>query len=387
MTGGEIEPFRIEVPEAALGDLRQRLARTRFPAQIEGAGWDYGTERSYLEELCRYWAADYDWRRAEEGLNRFEQYRTFVDGQRVHFLHVRSPEADAVPLLVLHGWPGSVVEFTKVIGPLADPVAGGGSASPAFHVVCPSLPGYGFSGPTTERGWDTRRMALAFAELMERLGYDRFVAQGGDWGSMIVTELGLVAPGRLLGIHVNMVVAGPPPGDDLSGLTGPEQEALAGLAAYDQDGSGYARIQGTRPQTIGYALEDSPAGLAGWIVEKFRAWSDCGGDVESCFTKDELLTNLMCYWVTGTAHSSARLYYEAMHAGRFGPSAERIEVATGCAVYPKEIIRVPRRWAENRYRVVHWNELPAGGHFAAFERPELFVDDLRAFARQLLSAP
>jgi microsomal epoxide hydrolase len=380
----DIQPFTIDVPDDVLDDLRDRLARTRFSAQIDGAGWDYGTERGYLQELCRYWREDYDWRGAEAELNRFAQFTTTVDGQRIHFVHVRSPETDALPLVLIHGWPGSIAEFTKVIGPLSDPAGHGGDAADAFHVVCPALPGYGFSGPTNDRGWDTRRIASAFSTLMERLGYERYGAQGGDWGSMVSTQLAVVDPGHVCGIHINLVIAGPPEGDDLSTLTESQLAALGDVDRYLKQGMGYAQIQGTRPQTIGYPLDDSPAGLAAWIVEKFRAWSDCDGDIERSFTKDELLTNLMFYWVTATAHSAGRLYYEAMQSGRFGLSSDpRIEVPTGCAIFPREIARPPRRWAETRYNVTHWTEMPAGGHFAAMEEPQLLVDDVRTFFRTL----
>lgn len=376
----DIRPFTIDVPESVLDDLRSRLTHARFPPQIDGAGWDYGTELEYLQELCRYWRDDYDWRAAEAELNRYPQFTTTIDGQRIHFVHARSPEPDALPLVVTHGWPGSVAEFTKIIGPLSDPAAHGGDRATAFHVICPSLPGYGFSGPTHERGWDTRRIASAFAELMARLGYDRYGAQGGDWGAMVSTQLALLDPNHVCGIHVNLVIAGPPPGDDLSQLTESQLAALADVDRHLKEGSAYAQIQGTRPQTIGYSLDDSPVGLAAWIVEKFRAWSDCDGDVERSFTKDELLTNLMLYWVTATGHSSGRLYYETMKSGRFGLGADpRVEVPTGCAVFPREITRPPRSWAETRYNVIHWTEMPAGGHFAAMEEPELLVDDVRAF--------
>jgi pimeloyl-ACP methyl ester carboxylesterase len=378
-----VEPFRVEVPEATLEDLRLRLARARFPSQIEGAGWDYGTELSYLERLCRYWKDEYDWRAQEAGLNSFDQYRTVVDGQPIHFIHARSPERHAVPLLIVHGWPGSVVEFQKVIGPLTDPAGHGADPSDAFHVVCPSLPGYAFSGPTRERGWDSRRIAAALGELMSRIGYERYGAQGGDWGALIGCQLALTAPEQLIGLHLNMVIAGPPEGDDMSGLSEKELAALDDIARYDREDSGYSRIQGTKPQTLGYALNDSPAGLAAWIVEKFRSWSDCDGDVERVFTKDELLTNIMLYWVTGTASSSSRLYYETQRSGRYGLPECRVEVPTGCAIYPREIFRPPRRWVEASYNLVHWSEMPEGGHFAAFEQPALFVDDVRAMFRAL----
>jgi microsomal epoxide hydrolase len=377
-----IEPFTIAVPDADLDDLRARLARTRFPEQIPGAGWDYGTERGYLEELVAYWRDDYDWRRAESTLNAFDNFVTEIDGTRVHFIHARSPEPDALPLIVTHGWPGSVVEFLEVIGPLSDPRAHGGDPADAFHVVCPSIPGYAFSGPTRERGWGPRRIATAWAALMAGLGYERYGAQGGDWGSMISTQLGAVDAHHLVGLHLNMVVAPPPADLDLDHLSAAEQDALASYDHYSRVDSGYAKIQGTKPQTIGYALDDSPAGLAAWIVEKFRTWSDCDGDVERRFTKDQLLDNIMLYWLTGTAHSAGRLYYESEQTGGFMPAGP-VEVPMGVAAFPKEIIRPAREWAERRYDIRHWTEMPSGGHFAAFEEGDALVRDVREFFRPL----
>jgi epoxide hydrolase len=296
-----IHPFHIDVTDEVLVDLRRRLAQTRLSDQIDGAGWDYGTEAGYLRDLCRYWEQEYDWRAAEKSLNRFAQYTTDIDGQRIHFIHQRSPDDNALPLLITHGWPGSIAEFTKIIDPLTAP------GPDAFHVIAPSLPGYAFSGPTHERGWDTRRVAQAFATLMADLGYERYGAQGGDWGSMVSSQLALVDGAHLAGIHLNLVIAGPPEGEDFSKLTEAELAAMRDVSRYAEEDSGYSKIQGTKPQTLGYGLNDSPAGLLAWIIEKFRTWSDCGGDVERSFTRDELLTNVMLYWVTATAHSSARL--------------------------------------------------------------------------------
>lgn len=374
-----IVPFTVDVPDAVLVDLHDRLSRTRFPEQIPGAGWDYGTELGYVRDLVTYWNESYDWRKQEARLNSFEQFVTEIDGQRVHFLHVRSPESDALPLVMTHGWPGSVVEFLDIIGPLVNPRGYGGDPEDAFHVVCPSIPGYGFSGPTRERGWDPQRVAGAFATLMAGLGYERYGAQGGDWGSMISTQLALADPEHVAGLHLNMVIALPPEGEDFSTLTETEMAGLTSAADYMENDSGYAKIQGTKPQTIGYLLDDSPAGLAAWIVEKFRTWSDCDGDVERRFTKDTLLTNIMLYWVTTTGHSSGRLYYEATKAGGFVAKGRRVEVPTGAAIFPKEIIRPPRRWAERSYNITRWTEMPSGGHFAALEEPTLLVDDVRSF--------
>ncbi len=377
-----IEPFEIRVPDAVLDDLRERLGRTRFPDQIPGSGWDYGTDGAYLVELCAYWRDKFDWRAQEARLNRFPQFTTRIDGQKLHFVHRRSPRADALPLVLTHGWPGSVMEFSGIIDALADPEAHGGRAEDAFHVVCPSLPGYAWSGPTSERGWDVRRVAEAWAVLMARLGYDRYGAQGGDWGAIVSTQLGLVDAEHLCGIHLNMVVAGPPKGaaNPLEGVAPEEASGLADLADFQKNETGYQQIQGTRPQTLGVGLNDSPAGLAAWIVEKFRAWSDCGGDVESRFRRDDLLTNITIYWVTQTINSSTRLYYETMRSGRWG-LPDYVAVPTGCAIFPKEIFRPPRRWAEASYNVVHWNRYDRGGHFAALEEPELLLDDVRRFFR------
>ncbi len=383
--GEAIEGFEIRVPDAVLADLRERLARTRWPDQIEGSGWDYGTDLAYLKELCAYWRDGFDWRAQEERLNRLAQFRTEIDGQPLHFVHQRSSRADALPLLVLHGWPGSICEFAKIIGPLTEPAAHGGDARDAFHLICPSLPGYGFSGPTRTPGWDIRRVAEVTAKLVARLGYDRYGAQGGDWGAVAATQIGVLDAAHLVGIHLNLVIAGPPDGveDPMQGVTPQEREWLADMARFDAEESGYQRIQGTRPQTLGYGLNDSPAGLAAWIVEKFRAWSDCGGDVESRYTKDELLTNITLYWVTQTINSSIRLYCETMRSGRWGLTGHRVRVPTGCAIFPKESIRPPRRWAEAHYDVRRWSVMPRGGHFAALEEPEALVAEIRAFFRDL----
>jgi microsomal epoxide hydrolase len=373
----EIRPFRVEVEEKVLEDLRQRLAATRFPDQIEGTTWELGTDLAYLKELVATWRDRFDWRAVEARLNAFPQFRTRIDGQWIHFQHVRSRHEGALPLLLLHGWPGSVVEVLDVIGPLTDPEAHGGRAADAFHLVCPSLPGYGFSEPTRSRQWDVQRMADAFAVLMARLGYARYGAQGGDWGSLITTQIGLRDAAHLAGVHVNMPLAVPQA--DRAELTPGEQADLAAMALFEAQETGYQRIQGTRPQSLGVALNDSPAGLAAWIVEKFRAWSDCGGDVERSFTRDQLLANVTVYWVTQTITSSMRLYYETFQGGRFGFTTGKVEVPTGVARFPKEILRFPRRWVERHYAVTRWTEMPRGGHFAAMEEPELFLEDVRAF--------
>jgi pimeloyl-ACP methyl ester carboxylesterase len=371
-----IEPFEVRVDDAVLADLRERLARTRFPDGFEGTGWEYGVPPDYLRELTSYWRDGYDWRTHEARLNEFAQFTTRVDDQTIHFLHERSRHPDAMPLLLTHGWPGSIVEFLDVIPRLTDPEAWGGSAADAFHVIVPSLPGYGFSGPTTAPGWNVTRVARAFIELLARLGYDDYAAQGGDWGAQVATRIGAWDPEHCRAIHLNMPLADRP-ADDVA-LSDEESADLAALAAFRREESGYSLEQQTKPHTLGAALADSPAGLLAWIVEKFRTWSDCDGDPERTFTRDQLLTNVTVYWVTGTITSSMRLYRET-RVDDDAPTS--ITVPTGVARYPKEPLRVPRAWVERRYHVTHWATMPRGGHFAAMEQPELFVDDLRTFFR------
>ena len=372
-----IEQFQIRVDDEVLEDLRSRLAQTRFPDQIEGTGWEYGIPIDYLRELVEYWLDTYDWRAQEARLNELEHLRTTIDGQSIHCIHSRSPHENALPLLMTHGWPGSVVEFLDVIPRLTHPEDHGGSGADAFHVIAPSLPGYGFSEPTRARGWDTWRIASAFSELMSRLDYPRYGAQGGDWGSQVTTRIGALDPEHCAGIHLNMALAERP--EESIPLSDEDKARLAAMARFTREEAGYAQEQMTKPQTLGMALNDSPAGLLGWIVEKFRAWSDCDGDPESVFTRDQLITNVMMYWVTQTITSSARLYWELFHAEQGAP--EFVSVPTGVACYPKEVIAFPRAWVEQRYNVTYWSEQPRGGHFAAMEQPELFVDDVRNFFR------
>jgi pimeloyl-ACP methyl ester carboxylesterase len=380
----DVQPFRIAVPDAVLADLRERLARTRFPDEIADAGWAYGTPLAYAKELVAYWRDRYDWRRHEAALNALPQFRARVGDLGIHFIHVKGKGPKPFPLVITHGWPGSVAEFTKIIGPLADPAAHGGDPADAFDVVCPSMPGYGFSDHARTPGMDAERIAARWAELMRGLGYARFGAQGGDWGSMVSTYLGANHADVVAGVHLNMVIAFPPdPANPLDGLTQDEVVDMMPMQHFLQEETGYQRIQGTKPQTLGYGLNDSPAGLAAWIVEKFRAWSDCDGDVETRFTKDELLTNVMLYWVPETATSSARLYYEMLHAGKFPPQGFRVNVPTGCAIFPKEIVKPPRAWVDRLYDVRQWTRFPAGGHFAAMEEPEALVGDLRVFFRRV----
>ncbi len=374
-----IDPFHIALGDAVLEDLRARLERTRFPDQIDGTGWEYGIPIDYLRELVEYWHGTYDWRAQEARLNSFSQFTTQIDGQTIHFVHARSAHPDAVPLLLTHGWPGSIVEFLDVIPRLTDPESFGGDAADAFHVVAPSLPGYGFSEPPRTPGWDELRISNAFITLMSRLGYTRYVAQGGDWGAQVTTRVGALDPEHCVAIHVNMALGAPP--DSASPLTEEEQSDLAATRRYVKEESGYANEQGTKPQTVGVALNDSPAGLLAWIVEKFRTWSDCDGHPENCFTREQMLTNVMLYWATQTSASSARLYWESRHSGSSAPPLPFVHVPTGVARYPKEILRWPRSWVERQYNVVHWAVLARGGHFAAMEQPDLFVEDLRSFVR------
>ena len=370
----EIRPFRIEISDAALEDLRRRLAATRWPDPEPVPDWTQGTPLAYVQDVCAYWAAEYDWRATERRLNALSQFVTPIDGVDIHFVHIRSRHDDAMPLVMTHGWPGSIVEFLKVMAPLTDPTAHGGRAADAFHLVCPTLPGYGFSGKPTATGWGAEKIARAWSELMQRLGYSRFAAQGGDWGSLVTTAIGVQDPAHCLGIHVNMPIVAPDPAT-LDQLTDKEKSALEGRKYYDDWDSGYSKEQSTRPQTVGYGLVDSPAGLAAWILEKFWAWTDHDGHPENVLTRDELLDNIMMYWLPGAGASSARLYWESFRRGSLDP----VNVPAGISIFPKEIFRSSRRWAEKRFtKLVHWNELDRGGHFAAFERPEVFVNEVRA---------
>jgi microsomal epoxide hydrolase len=376
MASDDIRPFRVEVPAEVLDDLRDRLARTRWPDQIPGSGWGYGTNLDYLQELCTYWRNDFDWRAQEERFNRWPHFLTEIDGQQIHFIHARSDKPSALPLIVSHGWPGSVAEFLDVIEPLRED----------FHVVVPSLPGYGWSGPTTEPGWDVQRVAQAWKTLMSRLGYDRYGAQGGDWGAMISARLAAIDPEHMVGLHSNMLLAFP---EDASGIELTESEIadLAWVGEFMKTGAAYQEIQGKNPQTLGYGLTDSPAGLAGWIVEKFLVWTDNEGSPEDAVTRDQLLTNLTVYWVTKTINSSIRLYCESQRTDRFGPTGEYITVPTAAAVFPKEMFRIPEAYAKSRFNLVRYNRFDRGGHFAALEEPDLLVQDVREFFHDLASAP
>ena len=375
-----IVPFRIAVADAVLADLRQRLQHTRWPEAEPVADWSQGAPLAWVQDMCRYWAEGYDWRAREALLNRFPQFTTPIDGLDIHFIHARSPHADAMPLVITHGWPGSIVEFHKVIEPLVNPTAFGGDARDAFHVVCPSLPGFGFSGKPATTGWGVERIADVWAQLMARLGYARYGAQGGDWGSAVTSALGAQDPAHCAGIHVTLAMGSRPTGD---GSGNPEEaHALARMKHYADWDSGYSKQQATRPQTLGYGLTDSPAGQAAWILEKFFAWTDCDGHPENILNRDELLDNVMLYWVTATATSSARIYWES-----FGAKRRRIQpvtVPTGVAVFPKEIVPPVRAWMQAGYTDIrHWHVMDKGGHFAAFEQPALFIDEVRSYFRTL----
>ncbi len=373
--------FRVEIPDSQLDDLRDRLARTRWPEATTVDGWSQGVPLDYARELCHYWATGYDWRRCEAELNALPQYRTVLDGGgddsvTVHLIHARSRHPGALPLLLTHGWPGSVVEFLGVIEALTDPP----DPADAFHVVVPSLPGYGFSDKPAVAGWGVERIATAWAQLMDRLGYDRYAAQGGDWGSMITSALGTGAPENLVGIHLTMPLAAPPPESEQQPLTKAEKAAKAARKTFQRHGTGYSAAQSTRPQTIGYGLVDSPVAQCTWIVEKFWDWTDCAGHPENVISRDRLLDNVMLYWLPGTGASSARLYWESFRSRRL----DTVEVPTGVTLFPQELVRLPRHWIERRYTDLrHWSEPATGGHFASLEQPEVFVDELRTFFRPL----
>jgi epoxide hydrolase len=379
----EIRPFRIAVPQADLDDLRDRLARTRWPGELPGTGWSRGVPLGYLKELARYWQTSYDWHKHEARLNEFPQFTTTIDGQNIHFLHVRSPEAGALPLIINHGYPGSIVEFTNMIGPLTNPRAHGGDPADAFHVVAPSLPGFGFSMPVGETGWALSRTTRAFAELMRRLGYERYGAQGGDIGAGVSGMLPNIDPEHVVGIHINSdptalaLVEGLVP-DDLSEFSEAEQARLQELRRYGADGRGYLQIQGTRPQTLAYGLNDSPVGQLAWIVEKFKEWTDpAAGLPEEAIDRDLLLTNISVYWFTGTGASAAQFIYEASHSSDWPqPSA----IPQGWAVFGDD--GIIRRLTDPGYNIEHWSEFGRGGHFPAMEVPDLLVGDVRRFFRR-----
>jgi epoxide hydrolase len=379
--------FHVDVPDADLADLRARIDATRWPGTDYGDGWDRGVPQTYLKDLAGHWSSRYDWRAAEANLNKVPQYVTEIDGADIHFLHIESPEPGARPLLLTHSWPGSVVEFREVVGPLTDPRAHGGDPADAFHLVVPSLPGHGFSGPEVPPGWDVPRVARALAELMRRLGYDCYLAGGGDWGSFIALELGRIDPEHLLGAHVTCLIAMPTGApEEMSGLSDVDQTRVAKLSRYDAELSAYLRLLSTRPLTVAYGLTDSPVGQLAWIVEKFYEWTDSTTSPEDAVDRERLLTNASIYWLTGTAASSAQLYHaSAAYLGAlFDPSAPRepVTVPIGVAVFDADPIAPVRVFAEREHpTIVHWSEFDKGGHFGAMEQPGLFAADVAAFAR------
>ncbi len=380
-----MQKFEIKIADALLEDLRNRLDATRWPDELAGIGWESGTSLGFMKSIAAYWREGYDWRRQEAELNRLPQFRHAIDGLNIHFVHMRGKGPRPLPLIMTHGWPGSFVEMVKITPLLTDPAAHGGKAEDAFDLVVPSLPGYGFSDRPRERGMNPTRIAALWARLMAELGYDRFGAQGGDWGAAVSSALGLDHAERMVGIHLNFIT-----GRFLLGgtLNQPQQDKLAEVYRaqlrdwWDAEG-GYNHLQATKPHTAGYALNDSPVGLAAWILEKFRSWSDCGGAIERVFNRDELLTNVMIYWVTGTAPSSMRLYYELREQPLQISPENRVAPPVGVAVFPKEIPMPPRALAERGYNIQRWTAMPRGGHFAAMEQPELLAEDIRAFFRPL----
>jgi pimeloyl-ACP methyl ester carboxylesterase len=384
-----IRPFRFDVPQADLDDLRRRINRTRWPDRETVSDQSQGVPLAKMQTLLRYWGSDYDWRPVEAKLNALPQFITRIDGLDIQFAHIRSPSANALPLIITHGWPGSVLELLKVVGPLTDPVAHGGRAEDAFDLVLPSMPGYGFSEKPQGTGWGPDRIARAWAVLMARLGYTRYVAQGGDWGSVVADVMARQAPPSLLGIHVNMPATVPPEvaralnnGDPApAGLSKAERAAFAQLDVFYRRNTGYSAMMVTRPQTVGYALSDSPAGLAAWMYDKFTQWTYSGGEPERVLTRDEMLDDITLYWLTNTAVSSARLYWEN-NANNF--NAVHITIPAAVTVFPGEIYRAPRSWAERSYhKLIYWHEVDTGGHFAAWEQPELFAREIRAAFRPL----
>lgn len=379
-----IEPFRLDVPDSDLADLRTRLELTRWPDELPGVGWAYGVPKDYLQDLVAYWRHDYDWRKAEARLNEWPQYTTTIDGANVHFAHLRSPEPDAIPLILTHGWPGSIVEFADVAGPLSDPRAYGGDPADAFDLVIPTIPGFTLSGPTREPGWEFMRVGRAWSELMTRLGYDRYGVQGGDWGAAISREAGRIDP-RVIGVHLNLIpgagaISKPTP-EELEPLDPAERErtwaSWRRQQLFSKEKQGYADLQSTRPQTLAYALTDSPVGQLAWIAEKFEEWADPASTVD----RDLLLTNVMLYWLTGTAGSSGRIYYERTHAPYWGRPAEPSTTPTAMLDLAHDNFIPLRHRVAGTDNIVRWTSHPHGGHFAALEQPKVLTEDVRAFFR------
>ncbi len=377
-----IRPFRVDIKEDVLTDLRERLKRTRWPDEIPGSGWDYGSNLAYVKELVDYWIEEFDWRKQEEVINGYSQYVDEVDGLDVHYIHERGKGPDPLPLLLIHGWPGSIVEFLDFIPLLTDPAAHGGDERDSFDVVAPSMPGYGFSEKPSVPGMGVNGMADVFAKLMSQIGYESYVAQGGDWGASISSRLGFSHSDKVKAIHINMILGGSPYlGPGSRPLSDAEKQYLQEIEQWERDEGAYGHIQGTKPQTLAYGLNDSPAGLAAWIVEKWRSWSDCSGDIESVYTKDQILTNITLYWVTETINASTRIYYETRKDRWRLSQGEGIGVPTAVAVFPEELDRPVKEWAERTYNVQRWTEFPKGGHFAAMEAPHGLAEDMREFFR------
>ena len=377
----KVKKFRIRVPKSALTDLKRRLANTRWPERETVAGWSQGIPLAYMRELVEYWRTDYDWNRCQDELNSLPQFVTEIDGLDIHFLHIKSPHKNAMPMVMTHGWPGSILEFMKVIGPLTDPESYGGKGEDAFHVVIPTLPGFGFSAKPDAPGWGIGRIGRAWGELMARLGYKRYVAQGGDWGSAVTHAMGMSETQHCIAMHTNMPLLSPSPALTAE-PTAQEVSALAGAQHYFDSDSGYSKQQSTRPQTVGYGLVDSPVAQCAWIMEKFWAWTDSNGHPENVLSRDELLDNVMMYWLPAAGASAARLYWESFSV--ILAAKPQIHMPVGASIYPREIFRASRRWCEERYtKLIHYNVLDKGGHFAAFEQPEIFVNEVRTCFRQV----
>ncbi len=379
-----VTPFKIEVPESVLNDLRARLEHTRWPDEVDDSGWNYGTNLSYIKELAAYWLTTYDWRAQERAINQFPQFQADVSGHRIHFIHQKGRGRNPLPIILTHGWPSSFVEMLKLIPLLTDPASHGGDPADAFDVIVPSLPGYGFSERPSKEGMNICAIAKLWNKLMLGLGYSRFIAQGGDWGAYVSSQLGLCYPKDVEGIHLSFIPGGLSPylGPEAAPLTEAEKRLLTQRANWAQLEGGYEHLHGTKSQTISYALNDSPIGLASWVIEKFRNWSDCNGEIENRFTKDELLTNIMVYWVTETIGSSIRLYSEAQKKPGILKEHEKVTVPTAVAIFPAELSHPPKEWGERLYNISQWSNMPRGGHFAAAEEPTLLADDIRRFCTQ-----
>ena len=377
----EIKTFKLDIPVSDIEDLKNRLGNARWPEPETVDDWSQGVPIKYHREFCDYWANQYDWYATQDRLNQFPQYTTEIDGLNFHFIHVKSSHANARPLILTHGWPGSVVEFHKIIEPLTEPTKHGGKGEDACHVICPSLPGFGFSDKPSSTGWRVPRIAAAWDELMTRLGYDNYYAQGGDWGSAVTTAMGTQNKGRCKSIHVNMPIARAPK-EALENPTEADKRALARAKKLQNWGTGYSKQQSTRPQTLGYALSDSPIGQSAWILEKFYEWTDCDGHPENALSRDELIDNIMFYWLTNSGASSARMYWENFNPALVAVKPEAVTIPVGVSIFPAEPVPGQRTWSEKRYtNIQYWNELDKGGHFAAFEQPELFVGEMRNWLR------